>query len=88
MTTPLTCSVPEAGQLLGIGKASAYAAAARGEIPTLRLGRSLRVPMPKLLALVGALEAGVAGPDSPATANTEPVKGAQDDGTSRALWSA
>jgi excisionase family DNA binding protein len=53
----LTCSVPEAGQLLGIGRDAAYAAAARGELPTLQLGRTLRVPLPKLLALLGILEA-------------------------------
>jgi len=49
----LTCTVPEAGQLLGIGRDAAYAAAARGEIPTLSLGRTLRVPVAKLLELVG-----------------------------------
>ena len=49
----LTCSVPEAGQLLGIGRDAAYAAAARGEIPTLSLGRTLRVPVAKLLQMLG-----------------------------------
>ncbi len=52
----LTCSVPEAGQLLGIGRDAAYAAAERGQIPTLSLGRTLRVPLPKLLVLLGILE--------------------------------
>ena len=52
----LTCSVPEAGQLIGIGRDASFAAAKRGEIPTLRLGRSLRVPLPKLLALLGIPE--------------------------------
>lgn len=47
-----TISVPEAGRALGIGRDAAYAAAARGEIPTLRLGRTLRVPVPKLLELL------------------------------------
>jgi hypothetical protein len=49
----LTVSVPEAGRMLGIGRDAAYAAAARGQIPTLRLGRTLRVSVPKLLALLG-----------------------------------
>lgn len=49
----LTCTVPEAGQLLGIGRDSAYAAAERGEIPTLRLGRRIVVPVPRLLELLG-----------------------------------
>lgn len=48
----LTVSVPEAGHALGIGRDAAYAAANAGEIPTLRLGRSIRVPVPKLLALL------------------------------------
>ncbi len=49
----LTCSVPEAGQLLSLGRDASYAAVARGEIPSLRLGRRLVVPVPKLLELVG-----------------------------------
>lgn len=49
----LTLSVPEAGQALGIGRDAAYAAAERGEIPVLHLGRSLRVPVHKFLELLG-----------------------------------
>jgi excisionase family DNA binding protein len=37
-------SVPEAGQLLGLSRNSAYEAARRREIPVLRFGRKLRVP--------------------------------------------
>lgn len=51
---PPTLSVDEAGEMLGISRRSAYRAAARGEIPTLRLGRRLLVPTPRLLALLGA----------------------------------
>ncbi len=50
----LTVSVPEAGTLLGVGRDAAYRAAANGEIPVLRIGRTLRVPVPALLALLGA----------------------------------
>jgi excisionase family DNA binding protein len=50
---PATITVPEAGALLGIGRDAAYAAAERGQIPTLRLGRNLRVPVPRLLELLG-----------------------------------
>jgi hypothetical protein len=39
-----TCSVPDAGRALGIARNAAYQAAAEGEIKTVRLGRSLRVP--------------------------------------------
>lgn len=56
-----TCSVEEAGRALGIGRSSAYAQArlyletkgAEG-IPVLRFGRLLLVPVPKLLAMLGA----------------------------------
>lgn len=37
-------SVPEAGAKLGMGRNASYEAAARGEIPVLRIGRSLKVP--------------------------------------------
>jgi excisionase family DNA binding protein len=40
-----TVTVPEAGRLLGIGRNAAYEAARRGEIPTIRIGRLLRVPI-------------------------------------------
>jgi excisionase family DNA binding protein len=40
-----TMSVPEAGKHLGLGKNGAYAAAARGEIPVIKIGSRLRVPV-------------------------------------------
>lgn len=44
--TPLTLSVPEAGRrYFGLCRVSAYAAAARGDFPTIRIGRLLRVPV-------------------------------------------
>ena len=46
-------SVPEVGELLGIGRGSAYAAAQRGEIPVLALGRRCVVPKASLLSLLG-----------------------------------
>ena len=36
--------VPEAGAKVGLGRNASYAAAARGEIPTIRFGRLLKVP--------------------------------------------
>lgn len=49
-----TLSVPEAGRIyFEIGRNASYAAAARGEIPTLRVGSRLRVPV---LALERMLE--------------------------------
>lgn len=48
----LTCSIGEAGALLGIGRASAYEAARTGQIPTIRLGRRLVVPRAALERLL------------------------------------
>jgi excisionase family DNA binding protein len=42
---PLVISVPEAGRRLGIGRSAAYQAAARGELPCIRIGGLLRVPV-------------------------------------------
>ena len=45
-TAPLTMSVPEAGKkYFGLSKNASYDAAARGEIPTIPVGRLLRVPV-------------------------------------------
>jgi excisionase family DNA binding protein len=40
----LVYDVPEAGRILGLNRNKAYAAAAAGEIPTIRFGKLLRVP--------------------------------------------
>jgi excisionase family DNA binding protein len=50
----LVYTVPEAGRLLGLGRNAAYAAAKRGDIPTIRMGRLLRVPKGPLHRLLGA----------------------------------
>ena len=47
-----TMSVPSAAQLLGVSRASAYRAAARGELPVLRLGGRVLVLRDPLLALL------------------------------------
>ena len=49
-----TISVIEAAKLLGVSKNSAYEAAHRGEIPVIRIGRLIRVPV---VALERMLEA-------------------------------
>jgi excisionase family DNA binding protein len=51
---PLTITIADAAQLLGISRGSAYQAAQRGELPVIRLGRRLLVPRARLLELVGA----------------------------------
>jgi excisionase family DNA binding protein len=44
-TDKVVMTVPQAGARLGLGRNSSYCAAARGEIPTIRIGRLLRVPV-------------------------------------------
>jgi hypothetical protein len=45
-TEPITITVPEAGKrYFGLSRNASYAAATRGDIPTVRLGRLLRVPV-------------------------------------------
>ena len=44
--TELTISVPEAGErFFGLSRNGSYAAASRGDIPTIKIGRLLRVPV-------------------------------------------
>ncbi|MBR0801731.1 helix-turn-helix domain-containing protein [Bradyrhizobium jicamae] len=53
----LVYEVPEAGALLGLGRNASYEAAKRGDIPTIRIGRLIRVPKAAfdlMLARVGA----------------------------------
>ena len=47
---------PDAGRLLGVSRNVAYDAARRGAIPTLKLGKNIRVPVPKLLAMLGVVD--------------------------------
>jgi excisionase family DNA binding protein len=52
-------TVPEAGQILGLGRNASYEAARRGDIPTIKLGKLLRVPkraLDRMLEATGAIE--------------------------------
>ena len=40
----LVYEVPEAGALIGLTRNGSYRAAANGELPTIRIGRLLKVP--------------------------------------------
>jgi Helix-turn-helix domain len=52
-STPLTISVPEAGKrYFGLSRNGSYDAAARGEIPTIKIGKLLRVPVRALEKLL------------------------------------
>jgi excisionase family DNA binding protein len=49
----VTMSVGETADLLGISRWLAYEQIQRGELPALRMGRRLRVPVRPVLELVG-----------------------------------
>jgi hypothetical protein len=49
MEEPKTMTVPEAGRrYFDLGRNASYEAARRGEIPTIKIGRLLRVPVVQL----------------------------------------
>jgi hypothetical protein len=51
----LTLTVPEAGRrYFGLGRNASYEAAARGDIPTIKIGKLLRVPVRALEAMLDA----------------------------------
>jgi hypothetical protein len=51
----ITLSVPEAGRrYFDLGRQAAYNAARRGEIPTVRIGRTVRVPVRALEKMLDA----------------------------------
>lgn len=48
-----TVTIAQAGAFLGMSTATAYRAAAEGTLPVITVGKTRRVPAPRLLALVG-----------------------------------
>lgn len=52
-TTRPTVTVEEAAGFLGIARGSAYEAARRGDLPTIRVGRRLLVPTAALRRMLG-----------------------------------
>ena len=54
-----TYTIEETAKILGLGRSSAYAAAARGEIPTIRIGRKLLVSRKALERLLAGNPTGV-----------------------------
>lgn len=47
-----TITVEDAGRVLGVGRSLAYRMARSGALPTIRVGRLLRVPLPRLLEML------------------------------------
>jgi len=66
VTERATITVDEAAQILGIGRSAAYEAVARGQLPIRRIGRRIFVPVPALMAWLGANEAHADSPAGPA----------------------
>lgn len=57
-----TLSVPDAGRLyFNLCRGSSYAAAARGDLPTARIGRKIRVPVLALEAMLQQSRVGSRG---------------------------
>ena len=50
---PATITVDQAGRVLGLAKSTAYDAVYRGDIPSLRIGRRIMVPVHELLRMLG-----------------------------------
>lgn len=59
---PPTISIPQAAELLGIGRNQAYQAAARGELPTVRLGGRILVLTAPLRRMLRADEQPASAP--------------------------
>ena len=60
---PLTLSVPDAGRIyFGVGRNASYAAAEKGELPVVRIGRRRRVPIRALERMLDQAGARIAEP--------------------------
>ncbi len=62
----LLLTIPEAAELLGIGKTLAWSLVQQGELPSVRLGRLVRIPRVELEAWVVGQAKGKAALDVPA----------------------
>ena len=55
----------EVAQMLGLGQAQVYGMCQRGELPCVRLGRSVRIPADKLRSWVEDKQVAPERPDDP-----------------------
>lgn len=60
-TERLVVTVPEAAAILGIGRNAAYNAVAERQIPFIRIGNSIRIPVSGLKELLGLVASGKSG---------------------------
>jgi excisionase family DNA binding protein len=51
---PATITVEQVAEVMGLSRSAAYDGVKRGEIPSLRVGRRIFVPVAKLLEILGA----------------------------------
>jgi excisionase family DNA binding protein len=61
----LAIAVEDAAHLLGISRSLAYELCARGELPTIRLGRRLVIPKRALFEMIENVEANWSTPPDP-----------------------
>lgn len=80
---PALLTVPEAGQVLGIGRTVAYQLVRRGEWPTpvIRVGVQIRVPRAPLLELIGVSTVAPVAPVAGQQARTIKPRAQQREGT-------
>ena len=69
---PPILTVEEAAAFLRIGRSAAYAAVRAGEIPSVRIGRSIRCPRCQLEALLGLENGDGPGDESRADRKAQP----------------
>jgi len=69
-----TVSVEEAAGWFGLGRSAAYEAARRGELPSLRFGRSVRVPVAAARRLLGIDPERVSNAESDPDAEVVPLR--------------
>jgi excisionase family DNA binding protein len=78
----LTYSADEVAALLGLSRAKVYDAIRAGELPSLRFGRRVVVPVRALLALVGESPE----PDGQASESTTPIASARASSAAGTAW--
>lgn len=54
----LTLTVPEAARYYGVGRTALYEAVGRGDVPSLRIGARIVIPIARMLEQLGVLDAG------------------------------
>lgn len=68
---PLLLRATEVGKLLGLGRSKVFAMVAAGELPVIRIGRSVRIPREALERWVRTQTIAAEGTTSPSHRGTE-----------------